>query len=346
MTSALANLVPGPYRAPTLRRFPDDFLNPVPPSNTPQDVSHYPISSRAPPHTPHHTTGIEPSWDTNIQIAPLSCCDRVRTTTPPCTVTLLDVTKHVMALPPPHTINATDGESSSSTTFTTPPPAVTALQPPTFSGSTTFDLVAIANQDITQYVRERSPPDEDVYSVCRVSRARGPGLDALPNTRTGRVPAVSYALLVRLAIVGSPSRCLTGQQLLEAIHTRFRDIKSRDGKDWKVSSCTQGRETDLLLITYNQTGVLYVLRSRAFNCVPAPSYVPDLARIWYNDASNWPPSNAPFRTPGERRRLTQIRASAQMQQVVSTETRRRRVPKKPAHPCEDNRFMLRPVHSE
>ena len=101
MTSALANLVPGPYRAPTLRRFPDDFLNPVPPSNTPQDVSHYPISSRAPPHTPHHTTGIEPSWDTNIQIAPLSCCDRVRTTTPPCTVTLLDVTKHVMALPPP-----------------------------------------------------------------------------------------------------------------------------------------------------------------------------------------------------------------------------------------------------
>ena len=99
-------------------------------------------------------------------------------------------------------------------------------------------FTSVTGPDVAEYVRLNSPCDEEVYSVCRASCARGKGLDAIPDTRSGRPPSVSFALLVRLAIVGSPTRYLSGHQVLAEIERRFPDISARSGGDWKVSIST------------------------------------------------------------------------------------------------------------
>ena len=94
-------------------------------------------------------------------------------------------------------------------------------------------------QDITRYVRSRSPDDASVYDACGGDVELGTGLWSIPDTRSGASPAVSYALVAHLAIVGSERRCMTGYDIVRAVELRFPNFRARySGKDRKVRAST------------------------------------------------------------------------------------------------------------
>ncbi|KAI0710269.1 hypothetical protein C8Q76DRAFT_799001 [Earliella scabrosa] len=141
--------------------------------------------------------------------------------------------------------------------------------------------------DVSRFVLSHSPDDASVYDACGGDINLGVGLWSIPDTRSGAPPAVSYALVAHLAIVGCERKCMTGDEIVRAVEDRFPNFRPRyNGKDWK-------------------TGLMNCLRTqRSFACLPGPSWVPPGTRLWYNSAKGWPPATAPFRTPGERKRLT------------------------------------------
>ncbi|KAI0735621.1 hypothetical protein C8Q76DRAFT_690222 [Earliella scabrosa] len=107
------------------------------------------------------------------------------------------------------------------------------LSPPPPGFGWILIYTAIPTHEIPAYVINNSPPDADVYAITGLTTEHGIGLYAIPPYITDFTRNMSFAMMIHLAIVGSPLRALSGYHIIAAIEARFRKIYCRPSKHWQ-----------------------------------------------------------------------------------------------------------------
>lgn len=91
---------------------------------------------------------------------------------------------------------------------------------PIFSGDDAFIPLPVTDDDIRAFLN--LAPDQEL------------SLNALPDPRPGERPGQPLPILAQFAILGSPQRRLTLQEIYQALEDRFEWFRQDENRSWQV----------------------------------------------------------------------------------------------------------------
>ncbi len=95
-----------------------------------------------------------------------------------------------------------------------------------------YDRIAY---DVTTFLHSRIPPDDIIYRTLGVPlNLQGGGLGIVPDPSMGGKPRCSMSMLLHLALVSSPRKCLLGYEIIAMLKGYFRYYQRQPSDDWQV----------------------------------------------------------------------------------------------------------------